>query len=882
MRRWRCPREPGEEWNLVQQVVLPQVYRESVLGMAHGGPVAGHVGVRRTLDKIRRHFWWPGLRADVIAYCRSCGACQRAGKSCHAPPPVPLNPLPIFSEPFTRVMVDCVGPLPKTKKGYEYLLTILDMSTRFPEAVPLRNIRARTVIDALIQFFTRYGLPREVQSDRGTNFTSTVFQAVMNELGIEQVTSSAYHPQSQGAIERFHRTLKDMVRAYSDQFPSEWDAAMPFLMFAVRDTVNESTGFTPFELVYGHEVRGPLRLLKDRLVGGRPPEDTLEYAARFTDRLQAACEVARVNLEVSRVRMKRHYDKRAKPRIFEVGDQVLVLLPAGGVRLGVRFEGPYPILKKVGPCNYVVGTPGRRVKSRLCHVNLLKSYVGREPVAPTCCVGARDPEEEEPCYSPPEPVSARLQNTQARVALREQLGHLEVTQADDVVRLVESNPGLFKDTPGLTTLVSHDVDTGTAAPIKQHPYRLNPQKREIVRQELEYMLAIGAIEPGVSEWSSPVVLVAKDGGAHRLCIDYRKVNAVTRTDAYPIPRIEDCIDSIGHANFVSKFDLLKGYWQVPLSSRAREASAFATHDSLYCCRVLPFGMKNAPATFQRLMNFVTAGLPNVVTYIDDVVVYSCVWKDHMRTIGDLFQRLADAGLVVNLPKCEFGKGQVTYLGHRVGRGQVLPRSAKVQAIVDFPCPQNRRELMRILGMSGFYRKFVPNFATVTAPLTDLLKKGTKWVWSEACQVALESVKAILVCEPVLVAPDFQKSFCLAVDASDVGVGGVLLQAGADGVERPVAYFSKKLSRHQRAYSTIEKEALALVLTVQHFEIYVSSVAGDVVVYSDHNPLTFLAKFQTSNARVFRWSLVLQPYGLVVKHIAGKDNVIADALSRACT
>ena len=776
------------------------------------------------------------------------------------------------------------GPLPKTKKGNEYLLTILDVTTRFPEAVPLRNIRAPTIIESLIQFFSRYGLPQEVQSDRGSNFTSTVFQGVLNQLGIKQVLSSAYHPQSQGAIERFHRTLKEMVRLCSDRFPGEWDAAMPFLMFAVRDSVNESTGFTPFQLVYGHEVRGPLGLLKARLVGDRAPEDSLAYVARFTDRLQAACEVARQKLAGSQTRMKRCYDKRAQPRSFATGDKVLVLLPAGGDKLGVRFEGPYSVVKQAGPCTYVISTPARRVKTRLCHVNLLKSFVDREAAAPVCFNMVQDPKEGdgEAGFVPREPVSARLQNTEARQNLRSGLIHLTAIQAEEIVGLVESFPELFKDTPGLTKLAVHDVDTGTAAPIKQHAYRLAPQKRALVQQELDYMLEIGAIEPTVSEWSSPVVLVMREGATPRLCIDYRKVNAVTRSDAYPIPRMEDCIDRIGQAQWVSKFDLLKGYWQVPLTDHAKEVSAFTTHDALYACNVLPFGMKNAPASFQRLMNQVTRGLGNVVTYIDDVVVFSDSWESHIGHIRSLFTRLAEASLVVNLAKCEFGKGQVTYLGHRVGRGEVLPRSAKVQAIMDFPVPQNRRQLMRILGMCGFYRKFVPNFATVTAPLTNLLQKGTKWLWSSECQSALVAVKAILMCEPVLAAPDFSLPFCLAVDASDVGVGGVLLQAGNDGVERPVAYFSKKLNRHQKNYSTIEKEALALVLAVQHFEVYVSSVVGDVVVYSDHNPLTFLAKFQSSNARVFRWSLILQPYGLKVKHIAGKDNVIADALSRSGT
>jgi len=187
--------------------------------------------------------------------------------------------------------------------------------------------------------------------------------------------------------------------------------------------------------------------------------------------------------------------------------------------------------------------------------------------------------------------------------------------------------------------------------------------------------------------------------------------------------------------------------------------------------------------------------------------------------------------------------------------------------------------MRFLGMSGFYRKFCVNYSTLVVPLTNLLQKNTKFAWSEQCQRAFDQLKAILANEPVLVAPDFGRPFRLAIDASDVGVGAVLLQENAEGINKPVCYYSKKLNRHQKAYSTIEKEALAMVLAVQHFEVYLTSNSGDILVYTDHNPLVFLEKFRMKSQKLFRWSLLLQPYPLKIVHIAGKTNVIADALSR---
>jgi hypothetical protein len=237
-------------------------------------------------------------------------------------------------------------------------------------------------------------------------------------------------------------------------------------------------------------------------------------------------------------------------------------------------------------------------------------------------------------------------------------------------------------------------------------------------------------------------------------------------------------------------------------------------------------------------------------------------------------------LTVNLVKSDFCKATVTFLGHVVGQGQVKPVDAKVVAITKFPKPETKRQLMRFLGMAGFYRKFCKNFSLISAALTNLLKKkDTKFVWNDKCDKSFEQLKAILKNSPVLLAPNFEKEFKLAVDASDVGAGAVLLQEGDDGVDHPVCYFSKKFEKHQKNYSTIEKECLALVLALNHFDVYLNWSPTPIKVFSDHNPLTFLNKMKNKNQRLVRWSLMLQEYNLDIKHIKGKDNVIPDALSR---
>ena len=297
------------------------------------------------------------------------------------------------------------------------------------------------------------------------------------------------------------------------------------------------------------------------------------------------------------------------------------------------------------------------------------------------------------------------------------------------------------------------------------------------------------------------------------------------------------------------------------------------------CNVMPFGMKNAPATFQRLMNKVTQGVNNCVVYLDDVVIFTDTWDEHLLVLKHFLERLTEAKLVANLKKCEFVHAQVQYLGYVVGQGVVRPPDSKVEAIKDLSRPTTRREVRRFLGCFGYYRRFLKNFASIVAPLTDLLKKDRKFEWSNVCEESFENAKNVLVSYPVMLAPNFSKPFVLATDASNLGAGAVLLQEDDQGVEHPVCYYSKKFSPAQKNYSVIEKECLALILSLEHFEVYVPAFGPIVKVYTDHHPLKYLNSLKTKNQRLTRWSLFLQSYNLDVRHVKGTNNVIADCLSR---
>ena len=907
MRKWRpLDANQNETWKVIHQIVVPNIYRNDILSMAHDLPMSGHLGVNKTYTKILNHFFWPKMKQDVIEYCRSCHTCQMVGKPNQNIPNAPLKPIPAFDEPFSRILIDCVGPLPKTKSGMEYLLTIMCASTRFPEAIPLRSIKTKVIVKALTKFFCFVGMPNFMQHDQGTNFMSKTFQQVTKELGIKQCPSTAYHPQSQGAIERFHQTLKSMLKKYCLEHEKDWDEGVHFALFAARNAVQDSLGFSPFELIFGHSVKGPMNLLKEKWLAENTQNNLLDYVSDFKERVFSAVKIAKENLKNAQIKMKSNYDKNSKSRSFKTGDKVLVFLPISDHSLQARYLGPFEIENKIDDFNYVIKTPGRRKEKRVCHINMIKEYFDRENAKnksnteinnaistvthanvsiekcnDVCDVSDIDGNNDLDKTIRDNVQSAHLKNSDYLSNLDTKLSHLNASQKKQMSSLIRKYESLFPDVPTRTTAAVHDVVINDdAPPIKQHPYRLNPIKLEHLRKEVQYMLDNDIIEKSTSAWSSPCILVPKPDGSYRFVTDFRKVNNVTKTDSFPIPRIDDCIDKIGGAKFVSKFDLLKGFWQVPLTKRAKEISAFATPDGLFQYKVMPFGMKNSPATFQRMIHNVIQGLPCCVAYIDDVIIFSQTWEEHIKAIQQLFQRLLEANLTINLTKSDFVHATTSYLGHVVGQGCVKPINAKVEAISKYPAPKTKKQLMRFLGMVGFYRRFCHNFSTIVAPLTNLLQKNTKFLWTSTCDNAFNNIKRVLMNSPVLVSPDFNKQFKLAVDASDVGIGAVLYQESDDNIDRVVSFYSKKLNRYQKNYSTIEKECLGLLLSLQHFDVYLNVTLHPILVFTDHNPLTFLHKMTNKNQRLTRWSLLLQQYNMDIKHIKGTDNVIADALSRA--
>lgn len=862
-------------WAELHQVVLPVTLREPVMEIAHGN-LAGHHGIRKTCEKLLNEFYWPGLRKDVASFVNSCHTCQVMGKPNQNIPPYPLQPIQVPEEPFSKIIIDIVGPLPKTKKGNQYILTVMCPTTRYPEGFPIKNISAKTVVSKLTHLFTTFGIPREIQSDRGTNFTSDLFTAVLTELGITQTLSTAYHPQSQGALERCHQTLKALLRKFCHDQDQDWDEALPYVLFAIRETPNESLGVSPFELLYGHKVRGPLKVIKDQLLNNTSSKlvTVTQYLVKLKDTLTKVRSFARDNLKQTQGDMKKHFDTRAKVREFKPGDKVLAFIPVPGSPLQTKYHGPYTVNEKISEQNYIIDTPNRRKSTQKIHINLLKLYKTRAGLAPGS-------PERPVCSISLETTTTHAEGTNNSSILcnpSNYLSHLSSSQSKDILSILHQF-NVFNDHPNLCNLTSHDVKLlpGTS-PLRHPPYRISPRKRDQMRQEVDYLLEQGLAKPSQSPWASPCLLVPKEDGQLRLCTDYRRVNAVTVPDAYPLPRIDDLIDEVGRSQYITKLDLLKGYYQIPLTERAQEISAFITPFGLYQYNVMPFEIRNAPSTFQRAMDYLLQDLIGVSVYLDDILIFTEHWEQHLTRLRDVLTRLQAAHFTVKLAKTTFGRATVTYLGHVVGNGRVRPKEANISAILEYPAPTTRKALRRFLGMAGYYRRFCPNFAAATVPLTRLTSGAVHYLWTEDCQAAFDQLKNFLAQGPVLIAPDFTQPFALQTDASDAALGAVLLQE-VKGILHPVAYHSSKLNIHQRRYSTIEKELLAIVSAIQKFECYIQPAQEPLQVYTDHNPLAFLNRSKFTNQRLLRWSLFLQPYNLNVNHLKGRENIIADALSR---
>ena len=459
--------------------------------------------------------------------------------------------------------------------------------------------------------------------------------------------------------------------------------------------------------------------------------------------------------------------------------------------------------------------------------------------------------------------------------------HLDEFGKRTLLFQLQGNSDVCTTTLGCTDILTHKIYLANEVPIKQKPYRVSPTKLRLIKEQVGEMLEKNIIEPSTSPYAAPVVLVPKKNDPKpRFCVDFRKINAATYTDAYPLPHIQEILESLAGAEIFTTLDLNSGYWQVKMDPASREKTAFVCPFGLFQFKVMPFGLKNAPATFQRLMEVVLGELKGNIcfVYLDDIIIYSSSPTQHHYDIQAVFDKLREANLTINMKKSQFFRTNLRFLGHVVSAQGVAVDREKVRAVQDFPVPQNLKQLQRFLGMAGWYHRFVPNFSTLTDPLNALKRKGEKFIWSSACQAAFEAVKQHLISSPILGHPDFTLPFIVYTDASDVGLGAVLAQQTGIGAEQVLAFASRTLNKAERNYSTTEQECLAVVWAIERWRYYLEGRPFTVV--TDHSSLVWVFKTQKPSTRLIRWALRLQEFSFTVEYRKGKYNTVPDALSRA--
>ena len=423
------------------------------------------------------------------------------------------------------------------------------------------------------------------------------------------------------------------------------------------------------------------------------------------------------------------------------------------------------------------------------------------------------------------------------------------------------------------------VVTEGSQPIKKQQYRMSPRELAEVEKQIKKLSEKGMIRPSASPWAAPVIFAKKKDGTLRMCVDYRALNRITTADSYPIPRIDDNLDRLGGCSVFSIIDLESGFHQLPMEDQSVEKTAFVTRYGQYEYLVMPFGLRNAPSSFQRIMNSVLGDLVDscCVVYLDDILIYSKTIEEHEAHLKGVLERLNHYGLLINMKKSKFYCEEVKYLGFKISNNSVHVDEEKINVIKEWRTPQSVTEVRSFLGLANYYRRFIQNYTKLAMPLLELTKKDREFKWSEECQQSFVDVKRALMSAPVLRMPDFSREFHIWPDASNFAAGGVLTQDFGSG-HQPIAFLSKKFSDTESKYSTTERELLAILICLRRWRCYVDG--RRIYIHSDHKPLTWARGLRNPKPRVWSWLEEMEYYAPSIMFVPG-DNQPGDPLSRLC-
>ena len=449
----------------------------------------------------------------------------------------------------------------------------------------------------------------------------------------------------------------------------------------------------------------------------------------------------------------------------------------------------------------------------------------------------------------------------------------------DILKKYDNIIALKDDKLGITSIIEHHISVPKdMKPIYIPMYKVAHSQKEKIENEVEKLLQNDIIEESNTPWSFPLLAVPKKNGETRIVVDFRKLNEKTETDPYPMPSMVDLLNSIGKSNFFSSIDLQQGFLQVPLDTDSKNKTGFSTSNAHYVYKRMPFGLKSSPTTFVRLIHQVFKGLLGkiIFSYIDDLFIIGDTIEEHLRNLDVVLQRLQNANLKIKLKKCFFLRKACTFLGHTITADGVKVTDDKVKSIMSFKQPKDVKSLRSFLGLAGFYRKFVKGFSKIAAPLTDLLKKDVIFEWKQEQEDAFQCLKNKLTTAPILAFPDFNKQFYLQTDASGIGLGSALMQKYGNSF-KVIGYHSRKFNKAELNYNITEKEALSVIDSLKHFRYIIFGYP--IIIQTDHLAIREIFKYPNHSGRRARWFLTTLDYNIKIEYLPGKENIVADCLSR---
>ena len=652
-----------------------------------------------------------------------------------------------------------VGPLPKAKGGLEYLLTCVDQASRWPEAIPLKKATSSIIIAKLTEIFCHVGFPGTIVTDNGSQFVSKAFKSFCTNKGIFLKRTALYVPQGNGVVERFHGTLKPMIQKIAEK-KGNWPEVIQMALYFMRLTPSKATGVSPFRLMHGREPHTPLKLLYKLWVqnelGG--DLDLEEWIFQNNGQIQALRDMAVIRQTEEARRRKVEYDKKAQEREFKVGDLVLYRVPGLDTKLTDSWSGPFEVVQVLSPLRYRIELDNG--KAREVSIRFLKEYLER-PVKRATTVLLEDREGDS------------VLDCNREIVLDSSV--LDKDKQTDIDRWKNEFKDILTEEPGLTGWVSFAIDTRGHEPVAQRAYSTPVALQEGVGKEIGWLLQKGYIRESTSEWSSPIVAVPKLNGSVRVCVDFKKVNELTQSIPFYMPRIKEVLEAVGQAPVISKMDLAKGYNQVPMLEEDIGKTAFVCFKGKYEFLRMPFGVKNAPAVFQELMRKVLEPCDAFAKpYLDDIIIFSSSWQEHVGHVRAVLERLRQAGLTANPNKCLWGAQFVAFLGYRIGNGRLMVHEKRCEAVRNYQRPTSKKGLRSFLGLVSFYRRYQNMLAEKTKVLSPATAKAVpnRVGWTPEREQAFSDIHELISHECVLTIPVPEDSFSVITDASCRGIGGV--------------------------------------------------------------------------------------------------------------